>query len=69
MSFLFGSPKVPPVEKIDPAEDARELRRRIAERGGEQSTLLAGRGGGTGAVGNIFGKRNLGGTNRPGRPT
>lgn len=68
MSFLFGSPRVPPVEKIDPAEDARELRRRIAERGGFQSTLLAGRGGGTGATGNIF-KSNLGGTNRPGRPT
>lgn len=61
MSFLFGTPKVPPIEEIDPAEDARELRRRIAARGGFQSTLLAGRTASPGA--NIF-KGNLGGTSR-----
>lgn len=45
---------------VDPlAEAAREMRRRIAQRGGVQSTLL----GGTGAPaqGNVF-KGNLGGT-------
>lgn len=43
MSSLFGSRKGPdPVEPIDPAEDARERRRRIAARGGFQSTILAG---------------------------
>ncbi len=63
MSFLFGSPKGPaPVEPIDPSEDARELRRRIARRGGHQSTLLAGKGGAD-VTDNIF-KRNLGGTKR-----
>jgi hypothetical protein len=61
MSFLFGKPKIPPVEEIDPSEDARKLRRRIAARGGFQSTLLAGRGTKPGA--NIF-KSNLGGTKR-----
>lgn len=59
MSFIFGKPKVPAVEKIEPSDDARELRRRIAARGGAQSTLLAG----TSATAqrNIF-KRNLGGS-------
>ncbi len=61
MSFLFGKPKVPKLEKIDPSEDARELRRRIAARGGFQSTLLAGTS--TTAQRNVF-KSNLGGTNR-----
>ena len=61
MSFIFGTPKVPPVEEIDPSEDARQLRRRIAARGGAQSTLLAGRSSPLG--GNIF-KSNLGGTSR-----
>lgn len=56
MSFLFSKPKVPKVEEIDPSEDARALRRRIAARGGEQTTLLAGRS-------NIF-KSNLGGTRK-----
>lgn len=59
MSAIFGTPKVPEVEKIDPAEDARQLRRRIAERGGAQSTLLAGRN--RAAAPNVF-KSNLGGT-------
>lgn len=43
MSALFKSPKPPKVEEIDPSEDARALRRRIAFRGGEQSTILTGR--------------------------
>jgi len=61
MSFLFGSRRGPdPVEQIDPSEDARELRLRIARRGGHQSTLLFGKGGG-GTPKSIF-KRNLGGT-------
>lgn len=64
MSFLFGSQDVPEVEKIDPSEDARQLRLRIAKRGGEQSTLLAGKGGNRSK--NIF-KRNLGGTRRRAR--
>lgn len=64
MSAIFGTPNVPEVEKIDPAEDARQLRRRIAERGGEQSTLLAGRGKLTKR--NVF-KSNLGGTKRKSR--
>lgn len=61
MSALFGKTDVPELEKIDPAEDARELRRRIAGRGGVQSTLLSKRGQ---TRGNIFarGKSNLGGT-------
>lgn len=59
MSFLFKSPKPPPVEKIEPSDDARELRRRIAARGGFQSTILAGRS--MLAKTNVF-KRNLGGT-------
>ena len=42
-------------------EEAREMRRRIAARGGAQSTLLAGRSSALG--GNIF-KSNLGGTSR-----
>jgi len=62
MSFIFGSSKIPPVEKIDPSEDARELRRRIAKRGGFQSTLLAGKGGAD-VTQNIF-KQNLAGTRR-----
>lgn len=61
MSFLFKSPKPPKVEKIDPSEDARELRRRIASRGGFQSTLLAGTS--STAQRNVF-KQNLGGTKR-----
>lgn len=61
MSFLFKSPEPPPVEEIDPSEDARELRRRIASRGGFQSTLLAGRS--TTARKNVF-KSNLGGTKK-----
>ncbi len=62
MSFLFKKPKISEVEKIDPSEDARELRRRIAARGGAQSTLLAG----TSSIAqrNVF-KSNLGGTRRP----
>lgn len=64
MSAIFGTPNPPEVEKIDPAEDARQLRRRIAERGGEQSTLLAGRGKKTKR--NVF-KSNLGGTKRASR--
>ncbi len=56
MSFLFKKPKPKEVEEIDPSEDARALRRRIAARGGEQTTLLSGRS-------NIF-KKNLGGTKR-----
>lgn len=59
MSFIFGKPKIPPVEKIDPSEDARDLRRRIAARGGFQSTLLAGTS--STARRNVF-KANLGGT-------
>lgn len=59
MSFLFKTSKPAPVEKIDPSEDARELRRRIAARGGFQSTLLAGTS--TVARKNVF-KSNLGGT-------
>ncbi len=61
MSFLFKTPKPPPVEEIDPSEDARELRRRIAGRGGFQSTLLAG----TSSIAqrNVF-KSNLAGTSR-----
>lgn len=58
MSGLFGKTKVPEVEQIDPAEDARKLRARIAGRGGAQSTLLSKQGQ---TQGNIF-KRNLGGT-------
>ena len=58
MSFLFKTPKVPEVEKIDPSEDARKLRPRIAARGGVQSTLLAGK-----TKSNVF-KSNLGGTDR-----
>ena len=61
MSFIFGTPKIPPIEEIDLSEDARKLRRRIAARGGFQSTLLAGRTARPGA--NIF-KTNLGGTSR-----
>lgn len=62
MSFLFGKTKIKPVEEIDPAEDARELRRRIAARGGFQSTLLAGRS--SIAQANVF-KSNLAGTIQP----
>lgn len=61
MSFLFKRSKPPKVEEIDPSEDARELRRRIAARGGFQSTLLAGTS--AAAQRNIF-KKNLGGTVR-----
>lgn len=61
MSFIFKKPKIPPVEKIDLSEDARELRRRIAARGGFQSTLLAGKS--ATAQRNVF-KSNLGGTSR-----
>ena len=61
MSAIFGKTKVPEVEEIDPSEDARQLRRRIAERGGPQSTILAGRT--PLAKQNVF-KSNLGGTNR-----
>lgn len=44
MSILFGKRRAPPpVKPIDPSEDARELRRRVTERGGHQSTLLAGK--------------------------
>ncbi len=58
MSSLFGKTDVPDLKPIDPSKDAADLRRRITERGGEQSTLLSKRGQTTG---NIF-KRNLGGT-------
>lgn len=64
MSFIFGAPAAPPpVEPIDPSEDARALRRRIALRGGEQSTILTGGllGKPTAAQGNVF-KKNLAGT-------
>lgn len=61
MSFIFGTPRPRKVEKIDPSEDALALRRRIAARGGEQSTLLTGRG--VAAQQNVF-KSNLGGTSR-----
>lgn len=56
MSALFKSPKPPEVEKIDPSEDARQLRLRIAARGGVQSTLLTDQ--------NVFGRRKkkLGGS-------
>ncbi len=71
MSAIFGSSKLPiseEPEEIDPSEDALQLRRRIAQRGGEQSTILTGRNPlgatrGASAQGNIF-KRNLGGTSR-----
>lgn len=58
MSSLFGKTKIPEQKHIDPSEDARDLRRRIAGRGGHQSTMLTKRGE---TQGNIF-KRNLGGT-------
>jgi len=62
MSFIFGKPKgPPPVEEIDLSEDARELRRRIVARGGEVTTLLAGRT--ATARGNVF-KKNLAGTSK-----
>ena len=61
MAFIFKKPKIQPVEKIDPSADARELRRRIAARGGFQSTLLAGTSSTTQR--NVF-KSNLGGTKR-----
>ena len=61
MSAIFGKVKVPEVEEIDPSEDARQLQRRLVERGGEQSTLLAGRT--PLAKQNVF-KSNLGGTRR-----
>lgn len=57
--FLFSKPKVPKVEETDPSEDARKLRRRIAARGGEQTTLLAGSS--ARARRNVF-KSNLGGS-------
>ncbi len=60
MSFIFGSPKVPPTEEIDPSEDAAALRRRLALRGGPQSTLLAGRP----ATSNVF-KSDLGESRKP----
>lgn len=65
MSLIFGKPKTPKVEKIDPSEDARELRRRIAARGGEQTTILTGllSGNGANAGANVF-KKNLAGTGR-----
>lgn len=43
MAAIFKSSRPPQVEQIDPSEDARALRRRIAFRGGEQSTILTGR--------------------------
>ena len=65
MSGLFGggkAPKPPPV--VDPDEDALALRRRLAARGGEQSTILTGllaKGGS--AQGNVFAQKgNLSGT-------
>lgn len=58
MSGIFGKTKVPDVEPIDPSEDARKLRQRLAGRGGAQSTLLTK---GKDTQGSIF-KRNLGGT-------
>ena len=61
MSFIFKKPKIPKVEEIDPSEDARKLRRRIAGRGGEQTTLLFGNT--AAARANVF-KRNLGGTKK-----
>lgn len=59
MSSLFSAP-APKVKKKP--DLAAELRQRLAGRGGEESTLLSGGRGVTGA-GNVF-KRNLGGTAR-----
>lgn len=65
MSFIFGRREPAPVQPIDPAEDVRELRKRIAKRGGEQSTILTGGllGRTATAAGNVF-KQNLAGTRR-----
>lgn len=75
MSFLTGSSlagaksNVPKPEPFDALADAEELRRRIAQRGGEQSTILTGllaRGrADRAATKNVFTtKKNLGGTQR-----
>ncbi len=61
MSQIFRKPKVEKVEPVDVSEDARILRRRIAGRGGRQSTLLTGAG--VTSPGSIF-KSNLAGTQR-----
>ncbi len=60
MSLIFGKRGPAPVEPIDPSEDAEALRRRLALRGGEQSTLLAGRP----ATANVF-KSDLGESRKP----
>lgn len=59
MTAIFGKQKIRPTESADPDAEFRELQRRLAGRGGQQSTILT-TGRGLLTQPNIF-SRNLGG--------